>query len=268
MSLAGNAQQNLEGQGTEAAPSPAEMPPHGTLTDYYTEDEERHRYVMDLFNRSAEHYDTVEAMFLNVGLLYRRLSMKFSGMKKGMKVLDVASGTGAVARGAKRNVGESGRVFGVDPNRGMLLEARKTHSLPLARGVAQQLPFESNSFDFVTMGIALRHVPDLVAAFSEYLRVLKPGGRLWILESHVAKSRFGHWMTKLIWKTIVPGMTYLFTRSKDAKLLMDYYWDTVDQCVEPPVIVEALRKAGFEQARSRVMLPGSFCEYKGSKPSA
>lgn len=223
---------------------------------------------MDLLDRSAEHYDTVEAMFLDCGLLYRRMSMRAAGMKKGMKVLDVATGTGALARGAKRNVGETGRVFGVDPNRGMLTEAKKSHSLPLTRGVAQQLPFESNSFDFVTMGIALRHVLDLAAAFSEYLRVLKPGGRLWILESHVAKSKFGHWMTKRVWGRIVPGMTFMFTRSKDAKLLMDYYWDTVEQCVEPPVIVEALKRAGFDRARSRVMLPGGLCEYKGSKPGA
>ena len=223
---------------------------------------------MDLLDRSAEHYDTVEAMFLDGGLLYRRMSMRAAGMKKGMKVLDVATGTGALARGAKRNVGETGRVFGVAPNRGMLTETKKSHSLPLTRGVAQQLPFESNSFDFVTMGIALRHVLDLAAAFSEYLRVLKPGGRLWILDSHVAKSKFGHWMTKQVWGRIVPGMTFMFTRSKDAKLLMDYYWDTVEQCVEPPVIVEALKRAGFDRARSRVMLPGGLCEYKGSKPGA
>ena len=75
---------------------------------------------MDLLDRSAEHYDTVEAMFLDCGLLYRRMSMRAAGMKKGMKVLDVATGTGALARGAKRNVGETGRVFGVAPNRGML----------------------------------------------------------------------------------------------------------------------------------------------------
>ena len=133
---------------------------------------------MDLLERSAEHYDTVEAMFLDCGLLYRRMSMRAAGMKKGMKVLDVATGPGALARGAKRNVGETGRVFGGAPNRGMLTETKKSHSLPLTRGVAQQLPFESNSFDFVTMGIALRHVLDLAAAFSEYLRVLKPGGTL------------------------------------------------------------------------------------------
>ncbi len=245
---------------------PEAAPPHTPLTQYYETDQKRSRYVLDLFNRTAQHYNTIEALFFNAGLLYRRLSMRFAGIGKGMKVLDVATGTGAVVRGAAKLVGPEGRVFGVDPSKGMLREARKVFHGPLTRGVAQELPFADNSFDFVTMGIALRHVPDLVLAFSEYFRVLKPGGRIWILESHVATSRFGHWLTRLVWARIIPGLTLLFTRSHDAKLLMDYYWDTVEQCVAPEKIVAALKTAGFEQARARVTLPGAFCEYKGTKP--
>jgi demethylmenaquinone methyltransferase/2-methoxy-6-polyprenyl-1,4-benzoquinol methylase len=246
--------------------SPEPVPPHTPLTEYYPSPDVRSRYVMDLFDRTAPHYNTVEALFLNGGLLYRRMSMRIAGISKGMKVLDVATGTGAVARNAAKLVGPEGRVFGCDPSRGMLAEAQKTFHGPVTRGVAQQLPFADDTFDFVTMGIALRHVSDLVAAFSEYRRVLKPGGRLWILESHVATSRFGHWATRLVWAKIIPVLTLLFTRSRDAKLLMDYYWDTVEQCVAPEKIVEALETAGFEQARSRVTLPGAFCEYKATKP--
>lgn len=245
---------------------PEPVPPHTPLTDYYESTDVRSRYVMDLFDRTAKHYNTIEALFLNGGLFYRRASMRLAGISKGMKVLDVATGTGAVARGAAKLVGPEGRVFGVDPSRGMLGEARRIFHGPLTRGVAQELPFADDTFDFVTMGIALRHVSDLVAAFSEYCRVLKPGGRLWILESHVATSRFGHWATRLVWARVIPRLTLLFTRSHDAKLLMDYYWDTVEQCVSPEKIVEALQTAGFEQARSRVTLPGAFCEYKASKP--
>ena len=244
------------------------LPPHAPLTNYYGSDPERGQYVHDLFNRTAHHYNTIERIFLGGGLLYRRCSLRFNGLRPGMKVLDVATGTGAVLKGAVREVGPTGRVFGVDPNPGMLRENRKENDGPLTHGVAQALPFASGIFDFVTMGIALRHVSDLKATFSEYARVLKPGGRVWLLEGHVARSRIGHALTKLVWAKLVPGLTFLFTRDRDAKLLMDYYWDTIDQCVPPEQIVEAMRDAGFEHARMRITLPGAFCEYKGQKAAA
>ena len=212
---------------------PGQFPPHLPLTDYYQKPIGRQDYVQDLFTKSAHHYDTIEKIFLNGGVYYRRMSLKFNGLKSGMKVLDVAVGTAAVSMGAVKIVGAQGRVFGVDPNLSMLREARKKVGIPLSRGVAQALPFVSEFFDFVTMGIALRHVSDLKAAFSEYCRVLKPGGTLWILESHVPRNGIGHEFTKFVWAKVIPGLTYLITRSRDAKELMDYYWDTIDQCVEP-----------------------------------
>jgi demethylmenaquinone methyltransferase/2-methoxy-6-polyprenyl-1,4-benzoquinol methylase len=245
---------------------PGEFQPHAPLTDYYERPSDRPDYVQDLFNRSAHHYDTVEKIFLNGGVHYRRISLAFNGLKPGMKVLDVAVGTAAVSMGAVKIVGAQGRVVGVDPNPGMLREARKKVDIPLVRGVAQALPFRSDSFDFVTMGIALRHVSDLKAAFSEYCRVLKPGGIVWILESHVPRKGIGHALTKFVWAKVIPGLTYLVTRSRDAKELMDYYWDTIDHCVEPEQVVEAMRAGGFDSARSKVVVPGAFCEYIGRKP--
>ncbi len=246
---------------------PGEFPPHVPLTDYYPEPIDRQDYVQDLFDKSAHHYDTVEKIFLNGGVHYRRLSLKFNGLKPGMKVLDVAVGTAAVSMGAVKIVGPEGRVFGVDPNPSMLREARKKVSIPLTRGVAQALPYRSGFFDFVTMGIALRHVSDLKAALSEYCRVLKPGGTLWILESHVPQKGIGHALTKFLWAKLIPGLTLLTTRSREAKELMDYYWDTVEKCVPPATILSAMSKAGFEQPRFQVIVPGAFCEYTASKAS-
>jgi demethylmenaquinone methyltransferase/2-methoxy-6-polyprenyl-1,4-benzoquinol methylase len=237
------------------------VPPHPPLTSYYGEDPARSRYVLDLFDRTARHYNTIEKIFGNGGLWYRRFSLRRAGLRPGMKVLDVAIGTAAVARGAVRIVGPGGAVFGCDPSMGMMREARRVFRGPLTRGVAQALPFRDGSFDFVTMGIALRHVPDLVRAFSEYRRVLRPGGRVWILEGHVPKSALGHRITRFVWAKLIPWLTLLFTRDRDAKLLMDYYWDTVEQCVAPERILEAMRKAGFEAPRFQVVVPGAFCEY-------
>jgi demethylmenaquinone methyltransferase/2-methoxy-6-polyprenyl-1,4-benzoquinol methylase len=242
------------------------VPPHAPLGRYYDDDARRHRYVIDLFNETAQHYNTIEALFLNGGLLYRRLSLQRAGLRRGMRVLDVAIGTAAVARGAARIVGSEGRVFGVDPSVGMLGQARRVFKGPLTRGVAEALPFASNHFDFVTMGIALRHVSDLVATFREYLRVLRPGGKLWILEGHVPRSPLGHKLTRFMWARVIPGMTLLSTRSREAKELMDYYWDTVEQCVPPETILAAMKEAGFEAPRFQVVVPGAFCEYTGRKP--
>jgi demethylmenaquinone methyltransferase/2-methoxy-6-polyprenyl-1,4-benzoquinol methylase len=254
-------------QGTPGTPTGREqVPPHTPLHQYYETDAERTRFVGDLFNKTAQHYNTIEGLFLNGGLLYRRLSLRMNGLRPGMKVLDVAIGTAAVARGAVRIVGPQGRVYGVDPSRGMLGQARKNFSGPLTRGVAERLPFATGTFDFVTMGIALRHVADLVATFEQYLRVLKPGGKLWILEGHVPESKLGQSLTRFVWAKLIPGMTLVSTRSRDAKLLMDYYWDTVEKCVPPASILAALAKAGFEEPRFKVVVPGAFCEYTGRKP--
>ena len=89
-------QPNTQPQATEAQ---APVPPHRPLTRYYGEDAERERYVADLFNKTAKHYNTVEKLFGNGGLLYRRLALRRAGLRPGMKVLDVAMGTAAVGRG-------------------------------------------------------------------------------------------------------------------------------------------------------------------------
>ena len=251
---------------SEPTSTNAPVPPHAPLTRYYEADPKRSRYVVDLFNKTAHHYNTIEKLFLNSGLWYRRFSLRRAGLTPGMKVLDVAIGTAAVARGAARVVGPEGQVFGVDPSKGMLGQATQVFDGPLTRGVAEDLPFADDTFDFVTMGIALRHVSDLVATFREYCRVLKPGGKLWILEGHLPSSRVGHELTRFMWARVIPGMTLVFTRSRDAKLLMDYYWDTVDQCVSPEEILGAMASGGFEKPRYEVPVPGTFCEYIATKP--
>jgi len=248
-------------------PTPARrVPGHAPLRRYYARDEERTAYVSRIFDSTAHHYDTIEALLLKGALWYRKHCLKRAGLGPGMKVLDVAIGTGAVARGAVQLVGPTGRVVGVDPSANMIAQARKHFSGPISRGVAERLPFRDAEFDFVTMGIALRHVPDLVATFREYYRVLKPGGTMWILEGHAPASPMGRRLTRLFMFRMVPAMTLLATGSHEAKEFMEFYWDTVEESATPRQILDVIADVGFERIEHRVLSP--ICEYIGRRPAA
>ena len=201
----------------------------------------------------------------HLGHLALHWALRRAGLRPGMRLLDVATGTGLVARGAVRTLGEPGRVIGVDPSRGMLREARKALASPLVQGRAEALPFRDDLFDMLSMGFALRHVPDLEAAFREYRRVLKPGGRLVLLEVSRPHSPVSRWLIRVHLQHVLPLMARISTRSEPAQVLMKYYWDTIDRCVPPETILEVLRRGGFVDV-NRGTLFGFLSEYSASKP--
>jgi demethylmenaquinone methyltransferase/2-methoxy-6-polyprenyl-1,4-benzoquinol methylase len=241
------------------------LAPHRPLTHYYARAEDRQRHVTDLFDRTATHYEWIcRVMSLGLGQTYRRQALERSGLTRGMRVLDVATGTGLVARAAAEVVGSSRCVVGLDPSRGMLLEARKALPVPLVQGVGETLPFPGDSFDFISNAYALRHVGDLEGAFAEYRRVLKPGGRLLILEISRPSSRVGLTLLRFYLESLVPWIARWGTGSGDARLLMKYYWDTIAECVPPGVILSALAWSGFRRTERRVVF-GIFSEYVAVK---
>jgi len=239
------------------------LAPHPTIEGHYREPEKRQEYVDGLFDSAAPHYEWIcSVMSLGSGALYRRQALQRLGLRPGMKLLDVATGTGLVAREATSLAGGSG-VIGLDPSRGMLEQARRTVTAPLVQARGEALPFADARFDALSMGYALRHVSDLHAAFREYHRVLRPRGRVLILEISRPASRLGLGLARLYLKRFVPFITRVGTGSADAQRLMDYYWDTIEHCVPPEAILDAMRRAGFEATR-RVQ-GGLLSEYVGLK---
>ena len=245
-----------------------ELAPHPTLPRYYGAPDERQQRVNAMFDASAKHYDRVtQLMSFGSGDWYRTQAMLRVGVRAGQAVLDVGSGTGALALAAQNIVGPEGLVLAVDPSEGMLECARAAGVRQVLRAGGEALPLASNSFDWVLMGYALRHVPDLRATFAEYLRVLRPGGRMLLLEWTKPTSAMGASAVRLYLKHVVPAMARVVTGSGAVHELMQYYWDTIEQCVPPSTIVAALSEAGFANAGShRVM--GMFIEYTGEKPRA
>lgn len=257
--------------GCEGHPTPAQAPaatvPHPVLTRYYGSEGERRRFVTSLFDRGARHYDRVcDVMSFGSGRMYRRDVLVRAGLARGMRLLDVATGTGLVARSAVQLLGASGAVVGLDPSAGMLREARKVLGGPLVQGRAEELPFADDHFDVLSMGYALRHVADLAVAFREYRRVLKPGGRLVVLEITRPRSAVSRWLVRLYLQAVLPTVMRVSTGSAEAGLLTRYYWDTIDECVPPDTIVAVMRASGFADIERRA-LGGILSEYIARKPA-
>jgi demethylmenaquinone methyltransferase/2-methoxy-6-polyprenyl-1,4-benzoquinol methylase len=241
-------------------------PPLPPLPDYWNRSEDRQQVVNGLFDRSANHYAWVCAvMSFGTGPRYRREVLSRAGLAANMSVLDVATGTGQVAREAANLIGSSGRLVGVDPSPAMMRAGRDHFSIPLVQGIAERLPFSSSIFDFVIMGYALRHVADLDETFREYLRVLKPGGRLLLLEITRPPSAVGLALMRAYFGRVVPLVARLGTGSRDAARLMRFYWDTIANSVPAETVVAAIGAAGFS-AVERAVVRGIFTEYRATRP--
>lgn len=240
----------------------APLPPHPHLERYYGSDVERPGFVNDLFDEGAPYYEWVcRVMSLGTGEQYRRRALREAGLRSGMRVLDVATGTGLVLRSAAAIAGDTGLSVGLDPSRGMLRECRKRCAAPLTLGRGEHLPFVSEYFDMVSMGYGLRHVADLHTLFKEYRRVLKPGGRLLLLEITQPSSAIGRRLNELLLGTLIPGVARVWGGPPAARM-MDYFWDTVENCVPAETILGALREAGFPGAK-RGVTGGVLSEYTG-----
>ena len=138
--------------------------------------------------------------------------------------------------------------------------------MTLVQGVAERLPLGDACVDFLTMGYALRHVTDLESTFREYLRVLRPGGSLLILElTRPAAGSPAYRLTRFYLHTIVPLLARLGPGGPDAQTLMEYFWDTVDNCVPPAAILAALAGSGFTSP-NRGVVHRVFSEYVAVKP--
>src|SRR5437867_2976853 len=135
------------------------LAPHPPLTSYYESESQRRRFLDQLFDDLAGHYDSLNALLsLGSGAWYRRGVLRRAGLAPSMRLLDVAVGTGAVARAASGILGAAGHVVGLDPSLGMLRQTRRTTAIRVTQGIAEALPFRDGAFDFVSMGYALRHV--------------------------------------------------------------------------------------------------------------
>lgn len=242
--------------------------PHPPLTGYYASEQERRGFVGKLFDSTATDYDRIDRLLaLGSGPWYRNQALQRGGLKPGMWIVDVGVGTGLVAREAVKLVGDPALVVGVDPSAGMMACA-DLPGVQLIEGRAEAIPLPDASFDFLSMGYALRHIGDLSAAFAEFQRVLKPGGRLCLLEITKPERAWSQLLLKTYMRGVVPVLARLIGSSAESARLWRYYWDTIEACVPPSGVIDTLVAAGFIDVKRHIETRALSIlgEYQAMKP--
>ena len=162
--------------------------------------------VRAMFDRIARVYDLMNSV-MTVGLhhRWRERAADLAALGPGDRALDVATGTGDLAIELERRVGESGRVVGSDFSEGMLELARqKTAAVDFEQGNALELPYEDDSFDAATVGFGARNFSDLARGLGEMARVVRPGGRVVVLELTTPERPPLSWFFRLWFDRLVP----------------------------------------------------------------
>jgi len=158
------------------------------------DEQDKARHVRSVFDSVASKYDVMnDLMSMGLHRLWKAYTVQVANLQPGQQVLDIAGGTGDLAMAFAKQVGPTGRVFHTDINEAMLSTGRDrllNHGLVLPTLVcdAEKLPFVDGHFDLVSVAFGLRNMTHKDRALAEMCRVLKPGGKLMVLEfSKVAK---------------------------------------------------------------------------------
>jgi demethylmenaquinone methyltransferase/2-methoxy-6-polyprenyl-1,4-benzoquinol methylase len=216
------------------------------------EPETKRRFVQSMFDRIAPRYDLMNRL-LTFGLdqRWRRLALDAVAAGPGDLVVDLACGTGDLAELAARR---GARVVGVDFAREML---RRAHSrrvaAALVRGDAQALPFADRAASALTCGFALRNFVSLAPVLAECARVLRPGGRLALLEVDRPRSRFVRAGHALYFDRIVPRIGALLSD----RAAYRYLPESTSYLPPERDLLALIERAGFTAVRKRSLLLGA-----------
>ncbi len=232
---------------------------------------EKVNMVAGVFHSVAGKYDLMnDLMSGGIHRLWKRFTIELSGVRHGNSVLDIAGGTGDLAAKFSRLVGSEGKVVLADINDSMLQVGREkltnrgiVGNIEYVQANAECLPFPDNSFDCITIAFGLRNVTDKDAALRSMLRVLKPGGRLLVLEFSKPTNEL---MSKVYDRysfDILPRMGKLITNDEDS---YRYLAESIRMHPDQETLKEMMAEAGFAEVRYHNMTAGVVAVHRGVKP--
>jgi demethylmenaquinone methyltransferase/2-methoxy-6-polyprenyl-1,4-benzoquinol methylase len=224
--------------------------------------------VKAMFDRVARHYDAMNSL-MTAGLhhRWRQRAAARAQLREGDRALDVCCGTGDLALELARHVGPSGTVIGCDFSQPMLDLARAKSVRSWATTVrfehadALQLPYEEESFDAVTVGFGVRNLADLDRGLTEMARVLKPGGRLVILEITQPRRPPLSLFYSLWFDRIVPLLGAL----AGDRAAYSYLPESVRSFPSPVGLAERMDEAGLELIQVTILAGGIIAIHSGRK---
>jgi len=232
----------------------------------HLEGQQRADYVQDMFARIAERYDTMNRlMTFGQDLRWRRYVIGQANLPAGGRLLDIATGTGDIADEGQRQV-PGLRAVGGDFTIEMMQAGKRLPGREAIRWVAADtlaLPFPNDTFDAVTSGFLMRNVIDVPGACREQWRVIKPGGRIVVLESSPPKDNLLKPFIKIHLNTIIPTLGRLVTGEADA---YRYLPDSTQGFQGPEELAETMRAAGFVDVRYKLFMFGTIAVHVGTKP--
>ncbi|MDR3299769.1 MAG: bifunctional demethylmenaquinone methyltransferase/2-methoxy-6-polyprenyl-1,4-benzoquinol methylase UbiE [Candidatus Accumulibacter sp.] len=223
--------------------------------------------VAGVFDSVFQRYDLMNDL-MSGGLhrLWKAFTVERSGVREGSRVLDVAGGTGDLSRAFARRAGKNGQVWLTDINNVMLTYGRdrlvnKGCLLPVAQCNAEKLPFSDAYFDCVSVAFGLRNMTHKDQALAEMFRVLRPGGRLLVLEfSHVWKPLVP--LYDFYSFPIIPRIGELVTRDEAS---YRYLAESIHVHPDQETLVAMMRQAGFENVEYFNLTMGVVALHRGFK---
>ncbi len=226
--------------------------------------------VGQVFSSVAQKYDIMnDLMSLGIHRLWKRFTIEISSARPGHRILDLAGGTGDLAIRFSRIVGDSGEVVLADINEAMLkvgrdrlLDAGCAHNTRIVQVNAEALPFADNTFNCITIAFGLRNVTDKDAALRSMLRVLKPGGRLLVLEFSKPVSETLAQLYDTYSFSVLPALGKAIANDSESYV---YLAESIRMHPDQEALRDMLQAAGFERCDYLNMTGGIVAVHRGFK---